>query len=90
MEALLKGWQASMEPANEKKAVQAIMKFDKDNSREMITKQLQVTRDLVWPDRNNPICRIDTAAWRQTEEIMLAQKIISKPVNITKYLKPIQ
>lgn len=88
MTALLEGWQAAMQPENSGKAVRAVMKFDKDNSRAVIIEQLDITRRLVWPDRNEPLGRIDIDGWRQTEEIMLAQKVISKPVNIVKYLKP--
>lgn len=89
MEALLEGWQAAMNPKNSAKAVSTIMQFDKDNSREVIAEQLKITRDLVWPDQSRPIGRIDVNGWRQTEEIMLTQKVIAKPVNITNYLKPI-
>ncbi len=87
MSALLSGWQAAMDPANQNKAVDTVMKYDKDNTREMIAKQLNVTRELVWPDRNEPLGKIDQTAWRQTEEIMLAQKVIPKPVNVIQHLK---
>jgi NitT/TauT family transport system substrate-binding protein len=89
MTALLEGWEAAMNPKNSDKAVSTVMKFDKDNSRSVIAEQLKITRDLVWPDQSQPFGRIDSDGWRQTEEIMLAQKVISKPVNITSYLKPI-
>lgn len=88
MTALLAGWRGAMDPANQKKVVDVIMQFDKDNSREVIAEQLEITRDLVWPDRSKPLGWIDVAGWRQTETIMLAQKVISKPVKIEKKLQP--
>ena len=33
--------------------------------------------------------KIDVAGWKQTEEIMLAQKVIDQPVNIESRLKPV-
>lgn len=87
--ALLAGWQASMRPANRDKVVDTVMKFDKDTRRDVIAKQLEVTRKLVWPDPDKPLGNIDVAAWRQTEEIMLAQKVILKPVNVTQYLQSV-
>jgi hypothetical protein len=33
--------------------------------------------------------KIDPTAWRQTEEIMLSQKLIPVPVYVEKLLKPI-
>jgi hypothetical protein len=32
--------------------------------------------------------KIDVAAWKQTEEIMLTQKLIDNPVHIENRLKP--
>jgi len=90
MTALLAGWRAAMDPANAQKAVAAIMKYDQDNSREVIAEQLKITREMVWPDRSKPLGRIDVDGWRQTEEIMLTQKVISKPVNVVRSLKPIK
>ncbi len=34
--------------------------------------------------------KIDLAAWKQTEEIMLSQKLIPVPVYVEKLLKPIE
>jgi len=39
------------------------------------------------PAANFPFGKIDVEAWRQTEEIMLAQKLIPKPVHVETLLR---
>jgi len=41
------------------------------------------------PEANFPFGKIDAAAWKQTEDIMLGQKLIPTPVNVKNLLKPV-
>ena len=40
------------------------------------------------PGPDSEFGKIDVEAWKQTEQIMLDQKLIAVPVHIEKYLKP--
>ena len=55
----------------------------------IVRQQLPVTRKLMLPTSNFPFGKIDTAAWKQTEAIMLDQKLIPKAVNVESLLKPV-
>lgn len=85
--ALLRGWRESLDPANEKKALETLQQFDKDTSLHILRKQLAVTRKLIKPKADIDIGSIDMEAWKQTEQIMLNQKQIPKPVFVEKVLK---
>lgn len=85
--ALLAGWQAAMDPANEAAVVRAVGEHDRDTSPAVMRRQLAVTRQMVRPGPGIPIGRIDTAAWQQTERIMVRQKLIPGPVNVIGRLK---
>ena len=87
--ALLQGWQASMNVANNDTAIKTLQKYDKDSTVETLQEQLDITRGLIHPDPNVPIGMIDMAAWKQTEQIMLTQKLIPAPVSVEKVLRPI-
>jgi len=87
--ALLKGWQAAMDPANAQKTINMLRQYDKDSTLETLQEQLTITRRLIQPDPSVPVGTIDMAAWKQTEEIMLDQKQITAPVQVDKYLQPI-
>jgi NitT/TauT family transport system substrate-binding protein len=87
MRALLAGWQAVMAPANETAVIQAVAENDRDNSPAVLRRQLTVTRQMIQPDPNVPVGHIDRAAWRQTEQIMLRQKLIDRAVNVINRLK---
>jgi NitT/TauT family transport system substrate-binding protein len=84
--ALLAGWQAAMQPANEDKVAQTVARYDRDTAKAVIRRQLAVTRQMIQPDPSIPIGHIDTAAWQQTEAIMLQQRLISDPVNVVERL----
>jgi NitT/TauT family transport system substrate-binding protein len=86
--ALLAGWQAAMSPANESRVIRAVAEYDRDTSEAVMRRQLAITRRMIQPDPNVPIGRIDAAAWHQTEQIMIRQRLISGPVNVTDQLKP--
>ena len=86
--ALLAGWQAAMAPANETAVIRQVGEHDRDTPEAVMRRQLAVTRQMVRPDPDIPVGRIDTAAWQQTEKIMLRQGLIPKAVNVIDRLKP--
>ena len=87
--ALLRGWKAALKPDNADQAVETLRRYDKDSSVETLRQELTITRSLVQPDAAIPIGFIDTAAWKQTEQIMAAQGLIPKPVHVEKVLRNI-
>lgn len=87
--ALLQGWREALDPANKERAIQTVLQFNRETPEAIVREQLPVTRRLMLPTSDFPFGKIDTAAWKQTEEIMLDQKLIPGPVNIESLLKPI-
>ena len=85
--ALLKGWRDSMDPAQADLTVDVVQRFDKDTPKDVLKKQLDVTRRLIVPPTGTVIGSIDVDAWKQTEQMMLEYKLIKKPVNIVDVLK---
>jgi len=86
--ALLQGWREALDPANKEKAVATIHQFDKDTPIDIIRKQLAATRILMKPSPEAAIGRIDVEAWKQTERIMLEQKLIADRVSVERILRP--
>ncbi len=80
--ALLRGWQAAMQLENANQAVETLRRYDKDSSVETLQQELAITRSLVQPDAAIPIGFIDTAAWKQTEQIMVTQGLVPAPVDV--------
>lgn len=80
--ALLGAWEAAMDPANESVVLAGVKKRDKGNRDDIRQKQLVVTRQLIKPSKAVSIGRIDVAAWKQTESIMLDERQIKTSVNI--------
>lgn len=87
MTALLAAWEAAMDPANEAAVLAAVKKRDTGTRDDIRQKQLTATRELIKPDREVNIGRIDIPAWKQTETIMLNEQQIKAPVNIESRLK---
>jgi len=85
--ALIKAWDEALNPANSDKAIETIRKFDKDTSAGVIRRQLDITRRFMKPSGKTIFGAIDIAAWKQTESIMLEQKLISAPIGIEQRLK---
>jgi len=85
--ALLEGWEQSLDPANEQKTMKTLAQFENDKPLDILKKQLNATRKLVKPSSDLKIGSIDVEAWKQTEAIMLKQKLIKKPVFVEKVLK---
>ena len=87
-QALLQGWHEVLDPANAEKAIETVLKHDKETPEEIVRQQLPATRILMMPTPDFKFGKIDMEAWKQTEEIMLAQKLIPVPVYVEKLLKP--
>ncbi len=85
--ALIQGWREALDPANNERAIKTILQSDKETPEAIVRQQLPVTRSLMMPAPDFPFGKIDAAAWKQTEEIMLSQNLIPKPVNVEKLLK---
>ena len=85
--ALMKAWNEALNPVNSDKTVETILKFDKDTPSDVIRRQLDITRQLMKPSDKTVFGAINIAAWKQTESIMLEQKLIPAPVDIEKKLK---
>lgn len=82
LKALLKGWEAAMDPGNEAIALDVVKQFDKGVDDEIRKKQLIATRELIKPSMSVKIGTIDFDAWKQTESIMLRENQIKKSVHI--------
>ena len=80
--ALLQAWREALDPANKDKAVDTVLKYNQETAEEIVRKQLPATRILMLPEPDFEFGKIDMAAWKQTEQIMLTQKLISNAVHI--------
>ena len=89
MEALLQAWRAALKPENKEKAIETVLKYNQETAEEIVRKQLPATRILMLPSADFEFGKIDVAAWKQTEKIMLTQKLINSPVYIENMLKPV-
>ncbi len=87
LDALLKGWETAMDEKNAEKTVRTIHRFDDGTPIEVIEKQLALTRKFIKPGKEVKIGTIDFPAWRQTEQMMVDQQLISGPVNIETHLR---
>ena len=87
MKALLQAWREALNPDNAEKAIATVLKYNPETPEEIVRKQLPATRVLMLPKPDSEFGKIDVAAWKQTEEIMLAQKLIDAPVHIEERLK---
>jgi NitT/TauT family transport system substrate-binding protein len=86
LEALLEGWREALDPQNEAKAVKVLLDADRETPEEIVRRQLHATRGLMLPPPGSAFGRIDTAAWKQTAEIMSAQNLIAGPIAVEKLL----
>jgi NitT/TauT family transport system substrate-binding protein len=87
--ALLQAWREALDPENKDKAIETVLKYDQETPEEIVRKQLPATRILMLPGPDFEFGKIDVAAWKQTEQIMLAQKLIADPVHIENRLNPV-
>lgn len=86
--ALMAAWKEVLDPSHEKDALHILARYDKNTAPDIQAEQLSATRPLIQPASDTQIGHIDVSAWRQTEQIMVAQKQINKPVEIQRVLKP--
>jgi NitT/TauT family transport system substrate-binding protein len=87
--ALLQAWREALDPENKDKAIDTVLKYNQETPQEIVRKQLPATRILMLPESGFEFGKIDVAAWKQTEQIMLAQKLIAGPVHIENRLDPV-
>jgi NitT/TauT family transport system substrate-binding protein len=80
--ALMQAWREALDPENKDKAIETVLKYNQETPQEIVRKQLPATRILMLPKPDFEFGKIDVAAWQQTEQIMLAQKLIADPVHI--------
>jgi len=85
--ALIEGWQDAVALENNEKSVSVLRQFDKDTPEAIVRRQLAATRTLIKPGPESVVGRIDIPAWKQTEQIMLDQKLISGPIHLDKIFK---
>jgi NitT/TauT family transport system substrate-binding protein len=88
MQALIQGWTEALDPENKEQAIKIILKYDPETPEAIVRQQLPATRILMLPSAGFQFGKIDVAAWKETEKIMLDQKLIDNPVNIAGRLKP--
>ena len=89
MQALIQGWTEALDPENKEQAIKIILKYDPETPEAIVRQQLPATRILMLPSAGFQFGKIDVAAWKETEKIMLTQKLIDNPVNIETRLKPV-
>ncbi|HHD64868.1 MAG TPA: nitrate ABC transporter substrate-binding protein [Desulfobulbaceae bacterium] len=78
--ALIKGWQQALDPVNADSALTMMARFDKDTPAALLRQQLMTTRALMIPPAGKNFGWINAPAWKQSADIMLAQKLIPAPV----------
>jgi len=88
MQALIQGWTEALDPENKEQAIKTVMKYNPETPEDIVRQQLPATRILMLPTAGFQFGKIDVAAWKQTEAIMLDQKQIDNPVDIAGRLKP--
>lgn len=89
MKALIEAWREALLPEHKDKAIETVLKYNPETPADIVKKQLPATRILMLPAKDSQFGKIDVAAWQQTEQIMLDQKLIAAPVNIENRLKPV-
>lgn len=89
MQALIQGWTEALDPENKEQAIKTVLKYNQETPEDIVRQQLPATRILMLPTAGFQFGKIDVAAWKQTEEIMLTQKLIDNPVHIESRLKPV-
>ena len=84
--ALMAAWEFAMDPANADRVLAEVKKRDKGTRDDIRGRQLAVTRVLIKPDSGMKIGTIDTAAWIQTEAIMVKEEQVKARVHVKKRL----
>lgn len=84
--ALLAAWRDALDPKNAGRALAVLARYDQETAPDIRREQLDITRGMVLSPRTGAVGGIDVDAWRQTEAIMLEQKLIPGPVSVEKVL----
>ena len=87
--ALLAGWQQALDLANQESVLLLLQKYDPNTSPAVLKEQLAITKSLIAPQKDSLIGAIDTAAWKQTQQIMYSQKLLTAPVALEQVLYPL-
>jgi len=88
LRGLMKGWENAMDADNHDAVLDLLQRYDPDTTRPILEAQLAITRRMVQPTPDFSIGTLDVAGWRQTESIMLKQRLIGSPVDIEQALRP--
>lgn len=86
--SLMAGWEASLLPENRDKALTVLQKYNRDTPEDLRIKQLDATRTLVVPVPPKKIGAIDVMGWKQTEKIMVEQRVIKRTIKVEQALFP--
>lgn len=86
--SLIKGWQQAMASGAQDRTLKILGQYDRETPPELLRQQLKITKSLILPDPKVSLGAIDVAAWKQTETILLDQKLIPGPVHVENHLKP--
>lgn len=78
--AIIKGWTDALDENNLLQVTDIIKSFDETTDRKLIEKQLISSRPLMIPSDNRPLGMVTMTDWKQTEQFLRDQKIISTPV----------
>jgi len=78
--AIMKGWAAALDHKNLAQTVDMIQSFDEATDRKLIEKQVVSTRALMKPQINSILGAVNFTDWKHTQQFLLDQNIISKPV----------
>ncbi len=84
---LLAAWQDALDPKNAAAALRTLARYDPETLPDIRKEQLDITRTLIVPKDHQAVGRIDTDAWKQTEAMMIEQRLIPKPVSVETVLK---
>ena len=86
--ALLGAWRDALDPKNAAMALMTLEQYDKETPPDIRKEQLDITRSLIVHGKSGAVGGIDVDAWKQTEAIMLEQKLVPEPVSVDTVLKP--
>ena len=88
LRGLMQGWMNAMKPTNHDAVIDLLQRYDPDTPPRILEAQLAMTRRMVRPTPEFAIGTLDVDGWRQTEAIMLKQRLIASPVSIEQALRP--
>jgi NitT/TauT family transport system substrate-binding protein len=78
--AIMKGWAAALDEKNLAQTIDIIQLFDETTDQKLIKKQVVSSRALMQPNDRSLLGAINMTDWKQTQQFLLDQNIISKPI----------